>query len=249
MNFSERNETIIRLHVDEGLTLAEIGRLHGITRERARQIVTRGIGETLTRSRWKEQRQKAHAQAAAIREQKRVYQQSIRWILDRVEIDENGCWIWQNALYPTGYGACGDNRGGGYAHRASWEIANGAIPEGLTLDHLCRVRACVNPDHLDPCTLGENVMRSPIALAAINARKTHCVNGHAFDDDNTRFVGPNRHRKCRACGRDKQRKGGVSVKKHNYAGYANGCRCDVCRAGAKAYKHERYLLRKAMAAA
>ena len=75
----------------------------------------------------------------------------------------------------------------------------GPIPEGLTLDHLCRVRACVNPAHLEPVTLRENTLRSPSAPTAINARKTECLRGHAFTPENT-WVHRSR-RCCRECKR------------------------------------------------
>jgi len=80
----------------------------------------------------------------------------------------------------------------------------GPIPDGLTIDHLCRNRACVKPAHLEAVSQRVNTLRSPIAVAAINARKTHCKRGHAFDDLNTRVsIGPNgqRRRDCRACHR------------------------------------------------
>lgn len=73
-------------------------------------------------------------------------------------IDENGCWIWQRGLTYKGYGAC--NRDGFQtAHRWYYAQLVGQIPEGMQLDHLCRVRACVNPGHLEPVTAGENTRR------------------------------------------------------------------------------------------
>jgi hypothetical protein len=83
------------------------------------------------------------------------------------------------------------------AHRFAWELLRGAIPDGLTLDHLCRNRRCVNPDHLEPVTAVENTMRGQ-APHAINARKTHCLRGHAFDEENT-YVRSDGARICRAC--------------------------------------------------
>jgi hypothetical protein len=74
----------------------------------------------------------------------------------------------------------------------------GPIPEGLNIDHLCRVKACCNPAHLEPVTQHENIMRSPIALAAINARKTHCKYGHEFTEANT-IRTKNAKRQCREC--------------------------------------------------
>lgn len=105
------------------------------------------------------------------------------------------CWIWQRNTDQAGYGRHGSKR----AHRMVYESRIGPIPEGLTLDHLCRVHACVNPDHLEPVTRAVNVMRGE-GHAAVNARKTHCVRGHKFDERNT-FIRPEGWRACRACHR------------------------------------------------
>ncbi len=76
---------------------------------------------------------------------------------------ETPCWIWQRTINPKGYGMVSITDHGAQksyrAHRFVYEMHNGPIPEGLTLDHLCRVRACVNPEHLDPVTQGDNVRR------------------------------------------------------------------------------------------
>ena len=114
------------------------------------------------------------------------------------------CWEWTGALSTDGYGRIGLGPRGQYkmAHRAVYESVVGPIPDGLTLDHLCRNRACVNPDHLEPVELAENLRRAPNQISTINANKTHCVNGHKFDSHNTylRKDRP-RRRECRACRR------------------------------------------------
>jgi hypothetical protein len=84
-----------------------------------------------------------------------------------------------------------------YAHRVLYRLVNGPIPIGAEIDHLCRNRSCVNPDHLEAVSHRENLMRSPIAPAAINARKTHCKYGHEFTQTNT-YVSSGR-RRCRLC--------------------------------------------------
>ena len=79
-------------------------------------------------------------------------------------VKTESCWIWTGAKDHGGYGV--HWVGGGVsrrAHRLAYEWGIGPVPEGMTLDHLCRTRACVNPAHLDPCTAGENAARSPLA--------------------------------------------------------------------------------------
>lgn len=112
------------------------------------------------------------------------------------------CWIWTGCRHASGYGML--NVGGRKgrlvrAHRYSYELLVGPIPDGLQLDHLCRVPACVNPDHLEPVTNRENTMRGS-NFTAEKARQTHCIRGHEFDAENT-YVRPNGTRLCRACGR------------------------------------------------
>lgn len=105
-----------------------------------------------------------------------------------------GCWLWTGSLHPAGYGSLHRHD---YAHRVAYENAVGPIPEGLTLDHLCRVRPCVNPAHLEPVTLAENKARGQSAPAQ-NARRTHCIHGHPFNLFNTAYP-PSGGRMCRRC--------------------------------------------------
>jgi len=116
-------------------------------------------------------------------------------------IQENGCWEWVGAQSPDGYGLWG-SRAPRRAHRRMYEHTKGPIPDGLTLDHLCRNRGCVNPDHLEPVTRGDNFLRVE-GHTAMNARKTHCKVGHPFNGANTYIS--ERGRSCRTCSRDRMR--------------------------------------------
>lgn len=100
-------------------------------------------------------------------------------LLRRVLVSPRGCWLFQGAIERNGYGAikvAGRKR---IAHRAYFETFRGPIAEGLTLDHLCRVRHCVNPEHLEPVTRRENTLRG-ISPVAKNVTKTTCPRGHAL---------------------------------------------------------------------
>ncbi len=102
------------------------------------------------------------------------------------KVDRSGgpdsCWPFLGYLNPKSYGRYRELGGRTtQAHRYAYEALVGPIPEGLTLDHLCRTRACVNPAHLDPVTNRENVLRG-VGLSAQNARKDRCRNGHLFDE-------------------------------------------------------------------
>jgi hypothetical protein len=111
--------------------------------------------------------------------------------------DANGCWLW-TAHKCRGYGTFGWNGSTKQAHRVAYELTIGPIPAGLTIDHLCRNRSCVNPAHLEPVTMKVNVLRGN-AVTAINARKTHCIHGHPYDDSNTRRRPMSSHRSCKTC--------------------------------------------------
>ena len=124
-----------------------------------------------------------------------------RQIATKIETDPvTGCWLWTgNISGGTGYGGINyKNRQQG-AHRVVYELLVGPIPDGLELDHLCRVRRCVNPGHLEPVTHRENALRG-LGPSAGNATATHCIHGHPFDADNT-YVKSNGHRFCKVCAR------------------------------------------------
>jgi HNH endonuclease len=114
----------------------------------------------------------------------------------------DSCWEWRGGKR-QGY-ACmwsAIARGNVAVHRWSYEHYIGKIPKGLTIDHLCRNRGCVNPKHMEVVTLGENARRG--AVTGINvwaANKTHCPKGHPYDDENT-YKTPNGGRACIECRR------------------------------------------------
>jgi len=114
-----------------------------------------------------------------------------------------GCWQWLGSCTSEGYGSFwldGRNR---HAHRLSYELLVGAIPEHRQLDHLCRNRSCVNPAHLEVVTRRTNIVRGE-SPAATRARQTHCIHGHRFDLFNTEFH-QNGTRHCKACRNQRKR--------------------------------------------
>lgn len=117
---------------------------------------------------------------------------------EKVGHGENGCWEWQAFVSRFGYGWFRFKGRMRVAHRFAYEDIHGSIPEGLTLDHLCRNRKYVNPAHLEPVTLSVNILRG-ISPSALNLRKTHCLRGHAFTKENTYIHPSNGGRHCRAC--------------------------------------------------
>jgi hypothetical protein len=112
-----------------------------------------------------------------------------------VTISPTGCWEWELCRDGGGYARLTVQKKFCYGHRFAYEIFVGPIPEGLHIDHLCRNRGCVNPEHLQPVTTAVNQHRSVGTIAAINAAKRACHRGHPFDEDNTRIDS----RGCRVC--------------------------------------------------
>jgi len=110
----------------------------------------------------------------------------------------SGCWLWTAAIRGGGYGTI--NAGGKLgrrlmAHRVSYEIHVGQIPEGRVLDHKCRMKCCVNPAHLEAVTQRENTLRG-IGPTALLAAQTHCKRGHDLSDA---YAYRGRMRHCRIC--------------------------------------------------
>ena len=118
-------------------------------------------------------------------------------------MDKQGCWVWNGSRESSGYGVISVEGRQRPAHRVSYELIIGPIPDGLQLDHLCRNRACINPLHLEPVTLKENVLRGNGAPAQ-NGRKEECKRGHPLEGSNVRWQ--NGARICRTCVREKTRR-------------------------------------------
>lgn len=128
---------------------------------------------------------------------------------------QDGHWLWQGHKQ-GGYGRLTVNGKRIMAHRLMYQLTFGPIPEGLVIDHLCRVRNCLRPSHMEPVTVKENILRGE-APTAKYARQTHCKNGHPLSGSNLRVGKMQRH--CRKCHADltlrryHEKKGHVEVSK------------------------------------
>ena len=114
--------------------------------------------------------------------------------MERIKVTDSGCWEWQRYRDSRGYTKV--SVGGGrkeLVHRVSYELHVGPIPDGLTIDHLCRNTSCVRPDHLEAVTLRENIRRA-------NPERTVCRHGHSLDDAYIDVTPAGfHHKKCRTC--------------------------------------------------
>jgi hypothetical protein len=121
----------------------------------------------------------------------------------------DSCWLWTGSTR-SAYGTFWNGQRAANAHRVAYELLVGPIPEGLELDHLCRVPTCVNPAHLEPVTHAENVRRGN-GWGGRHSRKTHCYQGHPFSGTNL-IIDARGYRVCRTC-RDRNNREGYERRK------------------------------------
>ena len=125
-----------------------------------------------------------------------------RFRMYSMPVTESGCHLWLGYIEKNGYAKISVDGKREWAHRVSYRLVNGHIPEGMEIDHLCRVRCCVNPLHLEAVTHRTNLMRGQ-GESAKHAVKTHCYRGHEFSGINMRIDGSKRQ--CRICDNIRQR--------------------------------------------
>ena len=135
------------------------------------------------------------------------------WI--KVEIHDNtSCWEWVAGKTTCGYGSFCLLSKPVLAHRVSYQYFNYDLSDELVIDHKCRNRSCVNPDHLRQVTKGMNTLENSTSASALNALKTHCVNGHSFTGENVRIIKTKNRviRRCTVCERvrNKKQKRGIA---------------------------------------
>jgi len=124
--------------------------------------------------------------------------------------DDGTCWGWTAGLTGQGYGKFKAHGKTLLTHRVAWEWLKGPIPDGMFVDHLCRNRRCCNPEHLRIVSPTQNALENSESICAINAKKTHCLNGHEFTPENTYVMDrPERpgkvRRSCKKCLRDREK--------------------------------------------
>jgi HNH endonuclease len=137
-------------------------------------------------------------------------------ILEKTVKLKNGCLQYTGSCSSHGYGQISIGRKTLHAHRVIYQNLISPIDDSLVIDHLCRNRLCVNVEHLEIVTCQVNLLRSPITMAGINARKTHCLKGHKFD-----YVDSQGKRVCRTCKREWYARNGYRKDDYNIVDISN----------------------------
>lgn len=141
------------------------------------------------------------SEVAALLSMCSAYEQIPSRLWERIEVNEDtGCWLWIGSCYRNGYSQIWNGSRPSLGHRFVYECVVGKIPAASEIDHLCRVRNCLRPEHLQAVSHRENVLRS-FAPTAVNAAKTHCPKGHPYTPENTYRRPADGKRRCRECGR------------------------------------------------
>jgi HNH endonuclease len=125
-----------------------------------------------------------------------AYEMLSERFIDKLLVMPNGCWEWTGSRSTNGYGQLWNGVRLVVAHRIAYELFVGPIPAGLELDHLCRVRHCVNPGHLEAVTHSENALRAPHVIR--RRTQTHCKRGHSLAEA---YINAKGYRCCRVCRR------------------------------------------------
>lgn len=125
-------------------------------------------------------------------------------IAENIELSDSGCWLWTLRKDRTGYGRISISGVGKHVHRVAYEVFVGPIPDELQIDHLCRVRHCANPAHMECVPQQVNIRRGMAGVH--NANKTHCPQGHPYAGQNL-IITSSGGRRCRVCQYDHARKG------------------------------------------
>lgn len=122
--------------------------------------------------------------------------------------DLGPCWLWAASLRTGGYGQYAHNGTMRRAHKVAYEVLVGPVPAGLDLDHLCRVRRCCNPGHVEPTTRSVNLLRGlgPRMAHERAVLVTHCPQGHEYTPENTHVSASDNGRDCRTCSRERMRR-------------------------------------------
>ena len=149
-------------------------------------------------------------------------------LTSRVRVEDSGCWVWTGSTR-KGYGKISVDGKSEQAHRASYEAHVGAIPAGLTIDHLCRNKACINPAHLEPVTNQENLRRAQ----PFRVLKDHCVHGHPLSGENLMLQQKKRgiERVCRECNLTALRKWRAKTADKRAAAFKPKPKPEHCRKG------------------